>query len=407
MKLSTLNKGLVLHLPLDKESLQSATQFADKTPYENVGTSANTPVFTTDRMGQTDRAMSFNGSSDCVNCGNDASLDITETITVSAWVNRKEAQSETYAQIAGKWKTIPQNRCYWLTTDNNKFVFYMSHDGSSLHGHAEYTPTEYETWMLITGTFDGTNIKLYENGVLKDTVEYIGGINSEPSDSMVIGGRISGDRIIDGSIADVRIYNRVLSQEEITMLYEQYRPKLVISPTFEFDVNSTQTISGQFSTATGRSVTLDWGDGTSDTYSGTDQAWSHDYGSAVNKTVRMSKSVYLTKFQMDASGANISFDLKDLPRNVTYLYVSGSNTISDYTTPHTWITKPATFHIVPVGAGGLSTVEIDNLLIDLDADLVWSSGNTITLTGTNAARSSASDAAVANMESEGATITTN
>ena len=220
---------------------------------------------------------------------------------------------------------------------------------------------------------------------------------------------------------------------------------------FEFDVNSTQVISGQFSTIAGQEISVDWGDGSArDTYSGTDQAWSHDYGSAVNATVRIFGSVVLTKFKMDASGADISFDIANLPSGLTYLSVSGStplsgdvvnlpsglttlyvsgsntlsgdvvnlpsglttlnvsgsNTIADYTSK-TWTTKPATFRFIPVSPGGLSTAEIDQLLIDLDDDLTWASGDVITLTGTNAVPSSASDAAVNNMTSEGATVTTN
>ena len=107
-------------------------------------------------------------------------------------------------------------------------------------------------------------------------------------------------------------------------------------------------------------------------------------------------------------GSNtVSGDIANLPSGLTYFYCSGSNTVSGYTTPHTWLTKPATFILAPVGAGGLSEGEIDNLLIDFDADLVWAAGNMITLTGTNAARSAASDAAVTNMTGEGCTITTN
>ena len=65
MKLSTLQKGLVLHAPLSQERYNPATKrVGDLTPYENHGVSANAGVFVADRMGQSDRAMSFNGTSD-------------------------------------------------------------------------------------------------------------------------------------------------------------------------------------------------------------------------------------------------------------------------------------------------------------------------------------------------------
>jgi hypothetical protein len=309
----------------------------------------------------------------------------------------------------------------------------------------------------------------------------------------------------------------------------------LLDDVFYFAVNSTQTISGLFST-TGE-ITVHWGDGTSNTYNGTDQAWSKDYGSAVDELVVIEGSDYITKFTMDQSGADISFDLghlpinltnficygsntvsgsladlpsgltyfncqgsntvsgsladlpsgltsflcqgsntisgsladlpsgltsflcyglntvsgsladlpdgltyfncygsntvsgslADLPSGLTYFICSGSNTVSgsladlpsgltyficyglntiDTYTTRTWTTKPSMFTLVPVSPGGLSETEINQLLVDLDEDLEWTSG-TITLTGTNAAPTGVGLTAANNMDAEGATVTVN
>ena len=113
----------------------------------------------------------------------------------------------------------------------------------------------------------------------------------------------------------------------------------------------------------------------------------------------------LTYFRCYGSNT-VSGDLTNLPSGLATFYSYGSNTVSDYT-GKAWTTKPAMFVLVPVGAGGLSEAEIDQLLIDFDDDLAWAAGNMITLTGTNAARSTASDAAVTSLEGEGVTVTTN
>jgi hypothetical protein len=217
---------------------------------------------------------------------------------------------------------------------------------------------------------------------------------------------------------------------------------------FTFDVVNTQTISGVVSTT--EQITIDWGDESSGNYNGIDQNYSKDYGSAGNRTVTITATdeSCLTKFTMTQTGAKVSFTLSDLPSGLTYFicggsntvsgtlsdlpsgltyftcagsntisgslsdlpsglrhfYCGGLNTVSDYSTK-LWTSKPATFILSPA-SGGLSTAEVDQLLIDLDDDLVWEGGNRIELTGTNAPRSVVSNAAVASIEGEGAAVTT-
>ena len=196
---------------------------------------------------------------------------------------------------------------------------------------------------------------------------------------------------------------------------------------FEFDVVSTQTIGGQFSTLPGETISVDWGDGSAlSTYSGTDQSWSKDYGSAVSKTVKIYGASALTKFAMNDPDAVITFDLVDLPRGLIVFYCSGyntitgdiadlpsglesfrcygSNTISDYS-GKTWTTTMTRFDLQ--GNASLSAAEVDQLLIDLDDDLTWSTGDVITITGNCDPPTAAADAAIASLEAEGVTVTVN
>ena len=228
------------------------------------------------------------------------------------------------------------------------------------------------------------------------------------------------------------------------------QPVIMASGGFTFRVIATQTIGGVFSTAAGQAITVDWGDGTTNSYTGTDQAYSKNYGSVGNRVVRIRNKNALTKFTMITAGANINFGLSELPRTVTafncqgsntvsgslsdlpagltyfnclgsntvsgsladlpagltYFYCLGSNTVSDYTTK-TWTTKPATFNFQPKAGYGLSEAEINQLLIDFNDDLVWAAGNTITLTGGNAAPTGLGIDAKNAIIAEGATVTTN
>jgi len=113
--------------------------------------------------------------------------------------------------------------------------------------------------------------------------------------------------------------------------------------------------------------------------------------------------VNLTYFYCRGSNT-ITGDISNLPVNLTYFVCEGNNTISSYTSRF-WSTKPGTF--ILDGLSSLSSTDVDQLLIDFDADLTWSNGNKITITGNCGPRTAASDAAVANMESEDAEISTN
>mgnify|MGYP003810876407 CR=1 FL=1 len=83
MKISSLQKGLVGHWTMSQDSLKGSL-LADKTPYENDGTIYGA-TFATDRMGQPNKAMSFDGVDDYINCGNNESLAIIEK-TISLWI---------------------------------------------------------------------------------------------------------------------------------------------------------------------------------------------------------------------------------------------------------------------------------------------------------------------------------
>ena len=107
MKLSSLQKGLVGHWTMAQDSLKGSL-LADKTPYENDGTIYGA-TFTTDRKGQPNSAMSFDGVNDYVDCGSDESLDITNAITISAWIN--------YTKVSSWDKT----RLYILTSSIKPF----------------------------------------------------------------------------------------------------------------------------------------------------------------------------------------------------------------------------------------------------------------------------------------------
>jgi hypothetical protein len=77
-----------------------------------------------------------------------------------------------------------------------------------------------DTWTHVVGTYDGTNIRIYTNGVLRDTTSQ--NSYTPGSLSVAIGDDLSGSAIDDrwqGNIDEVKIWDRALSDAEILDIY--------------------------------------------------------------------------------------------------------------------------------------------------------------------------------------------
>ena len=221
-----LSKNLVFHAPLSEQYYNPATKrVTDLSPYSNHGTSANAAVFVADRMGQI-RAMSFNGVSDYVDCGNNDSLNFgTEKFSIFLWAN----QGGTYDTYEGLVSDYTLNAGWIFAVRNNRIAFFDSPAGNWY----------YLSDVLMTDTYyhlgcikNGTSLKLYIDNIEINEIVVSADFNSDSSVSTMIG-KYGDIRNFNGSIADVRIYNRALSQEEITYLAESYNPKLAIGSLYK------------------------------------------------------------------------------------------------------------------------------------------------------------------------------
>jgi hypothetical protein len=78
-------------------------------------------------------------------------------------------------------------------------------------------------WVLVTATFDGTNMYLYVNGELKDTEPVQTTYPLLPSTGdLMIGAERDGagnNVYLKGRLSDLRIYNYALSNDDINALY--------------------------------------------------------------------------------------------------------------------------------------------------------------------------------------------
>ena len=162
----------------------------------------------------------FDGVDDYVDCGNNASLDITNAITISAWVKTSMASATYGANLVRKG-----GAAYFLSLGDGVAsspkvtgYLYINGDWRSLKGT---TAVNDGNWHNALFTYDGSYLRVYRDGVIDATpLLYVGSINT---DALALELGYYGLGFFNGSIDEVRIYNRALSAAEIKRYFERTR----------------------------------------------------------------------------------------------------------------------------------------------------------------------------------------
>ena len=183
---------------------------ADSSGNGNTGTLApagSLPAWVGGRFGY---ALSFDGSNSYVNVSDADSLK-PANITVEAWV--KPNSYSNWATILMKSTSDSWADGYGLAhyTGANDINFFINDYNSNKASGTLDTGR----WSHIAGTYNGSHISLYINGVLAQSVEYSTPI-SHSSQPLKIGKGAGGSAYMwNGLIDEVAVYNRSKSAEEI------------------------------------------------------------------------------------------------------------------------------------------------------------------------------------------------
>jgi len=159
-------------------------------------------------------ALQFDGQEDYIECEAGESLNITDVITIALWVNTNDSGNGEINAYLMKGEFTYGIR---HTTSNN-IEFYIYSDGFH-RVQVPVTEVFNSQWHHLAGTYDGLAMKLYIDGELMATTQYNGPINRDNNYPLDFGRNNQGDSNnrwwYEGAMDDIRIYNRVLSQQEL------------------------------------------------------------------------------------------------------------------------------------------------------------------------------------------------
>jgi hypothetical protein len=165
-------------------------------------------------------SFSFNGSTNTIDCGNSAALQAisgTSYVTVEAWVNLSGYGSSSYGVIAHKgypWAFLMEN-----PSNTMRIRFYLSVSGDV--ACPDSATHALNTWYHFVGTYDGSNMRFYRNGVFTNSIAGTGTLGGSGTNMVV--GSYSGAYFSQGQIPVVKVYNRTLSATEIQQNFNALR----------------------------------------------------------------------------------------------------------------------------------------------------------------------------------------
>lgn len=193
-------------------TLTSAT-WRDISGQGNNGVCVNSPTFNSANGG----SLTFNGTTQFVNCGAGSSLNVGNIITVNAWffVN----SNAVYQPIVAK--NNPGGTLGWEIA-NSSGTFRSTLRPTATQVNVTAGALTVGQWYMGTMTFDGTTMRLYLNGT--ETGSGTGGpVTLNSPESLLIGTRGIDANFYNGRVAQVSIYNRVLSVAEIQQNFNALR----------------------------------------------------------------------------------------------------------------------------------------------------------------------------------------
>lgn len=189
--------------------------------------------------------------------GTGSSIGANDTLTLMAWVKWEDASVEQVYYIFQE--RSGENGFYFGIYGNGSWgASYNQHlnfatGGGSLGGVVSQTQIPVGAWTHIAATYDNTTQRIYVNGVLDNSRADNDELDNANT-SFYFGCYAGPASFFDGIIADVRIYNRVLSREEICTIMNGFGGDSIVEGLVRHYKGEEQPIGTALAEGSGRII---------------------------------------------------------------------------------------------------------------------------------------------------------
>ena len=163
--------------------------------------------------------IKFDGG-DYINCGDSPSLN-PDHITISAEIKTSSTGSEKQIFTKDRTETVTERVWQFRKTDTEKLQFIVFKTDVDVDWVIGNTSISDNNLHHVVGTWDGSYIKVYFDGILDCTpVAYSGSLQQgQPNDAFIGKGELTDPGYWNGLIESVYFYNYSLSSSQIWQLH--------------------------------------------------------------------------------------------------------------------------------------------------------------------------------------------
>jgi hypothetical protein len=225
-----LKSGLLLYLPFDGN-------FADSSGNGNVSTPLSNTSLAPDEHGYSNQAFGGNGGSNtALYVTNNGSIKWDSTMTYSynfmvlaatplqCFLSIVDPATGYGPSFASGLTMETGNKLSWGTADSsNGCGWFAVKDPRNVTDTANFVPAP-GSWYNVIGSYSNGTIKTYVNGKLVSTKTGAGHkMLLCPNSKVIVGGWFNSSEPVNGRLDEVRLYNRLLNDNEIKELAKDFQ----------------------------------------------------------------------------------------------------------------------------------------------------------------------------------------